>query len=106
MTETNHRRTPARPPSDISQGARSRSGYLSESAPWRPRQWCRKGRTDILPLSDRSVSAVAGHHFSNGHRGAARQTLGAKKFIRTRTRFHENAATRRLAIQAMADRDE
>ena len=106
MTETNHRRPARRPPSDISEGAHSRSGHLSESMPWKPRKWYGKGRIDTLILSDRSIGAGVGQPFFNGHRGAARMTLGAKKFIRIRTRFHENAATRRLAIAAVTDRDD
>lgn len=49
-------------------------------------------------LADRIVSACAtcGDH-TNGKRGIARDKRGAKKFVSSRTRFHENAATRRLA---------
>jgi hypothetical protein len=33
---------------------------------------------------------------ANGHRGRAHAILGAKKFMRTRLRFHENAETQKL----------
>lgn len=32
---------------------------------------------------------------TNGHRGQARQKAGLKKYIRTRRRFHENAALKK-----------
>lgn len=54
------------------------------------------------PLSDTAVGALAtsGDH-TNGKRGIAKDRKGAKKFINSRSRFHENEATRRLAL----DRD-
>lgn len=38
-----------------------------------------------------------GFDFSNGHRGKAKSKRGMKKFVRTRVRFHENTATKKLA---------
>lgn len=35
----------------------------------------------------------------------ARSVKGAKKFVRTRVRFHENAETKRLAEQAVVSPD-
>lgn len=57
------------------------------------------GSGNYLPLSDRIVSAYAtsGDH-TNGKRGIARDVAGAKKYVRSRTRFHENAATRKIAL--------
>jgi hypothetical protein len=49
------------------------------------------------PLSDRRIGASIGNDFTDGNRGMAKAKHGAKKFVRTRTRFHENAATKRLA---------
>lgn len=43
------------------------------------------------------AASVLGTDFSNGHRGYAKAIRGMKKFVRTRTRFHENAATKKLA---------
>ena len=71
----------------------------------------RTGRTDFLDksmhgwgrtstLADRSVGAYIGNDFSNGHRGMAKAVSGAKKYVRTRIRFHENAAARRMADAA------
>lgn len=68
----------------------------------------RIGKTDFLdksmrgwagdaPLSDRVIAAGIANDFTDGHRGMARSVKGAKKFVRTRIRFHENAATKRLA---------
>lgn len=54
-------------------------------------------------LSGVSVDASIPNDFTNGHRGMARAAAGAKKFVRTRIRFHENAATRRLAADACVE---
>lgn len=51
-------------------------------------------------LSDVSISAMADFDFSNGNRGMAKSVRGAKKFVNSRFRHHENAATRRLAAEA------
>lgn len=55
------------------------------------------GQCVSLPLSDRSVcaSATCGDH-TNGKRGIARDRRGAKKYINSRSRFHENAALKRI----------
>jgi hypothetical protein len=67
----------------------------------------RVGQTDYLDksmhgwgrkseLADRTVFGVIGNDYSDGHRGMAKAVKGAKKFVRTRIRFHENAATQKL----------
>lgn len=48
-------------------------------------------------VSDVSISARTDWDFSNGNRGMAKSVRGAKKFVNSRFRFHENAATRKLA---------
>ena len=48
-------------------------------------------------LSQRIVGTRVGYEFTNGHRGMAKARRAAKKFVRTRIRFHENAATRKIA---------
>jgi hypothetical protein len=48
-------------------------------------------------VSDVSVSAMAEFDPLNGHRGMAKSVRGAKKFVNSRFRHHENAATQRLA---------
>jgi hypothetical protein len=45
-------------------------------------------------LADRDIGASIGNDFSNGNRGMARAVKGAKKYVRSRRRFHENKATR------------
>jgi hypothetical protein len=52
----------------------------------------------VLPLSDKSigVDVTCGDH-TKGKRGIAKDRRGAKKFLNSRSRFHENAATKRLA---------
>lgn len=65
------------------------------------------GRTDFLDksmhgwqrvslLADRSVGAGIGNDFTDGHRGMAGAVRGAKKFVRSRIRFHEKAAVHRI----------
>ena len=70
----------------------------------------RVGRTDYLDkslhswgrvsqLADKVVGASIGNDFTNGHRGMAKSVAGAKKFVRTRIRFQENAATKKLSVK-------
>lgn len=74
----------------------------------------RIGRTDYLDksmhgwgntaiLADKQIGARIGNDFANGHRGMAKAVKGAKKFVRTRIRFHENAATKKLATAIEED---
>lgn len=51
----------------------------------------------LSELADRFIAAEAtcGDH-TNGKRGIAKDLRGAKKFVHSRTRFHENAAVKRL----------
>lgn len=63
------------------------------------------GWGDKAPLSDKRFGAGIGNDFSNGNRGMAKAVRGAKKFVRSRVRFHENAETKRLAQQAMSEND-
>ena len=70
-----------------SQGRVGRTGYLDKSM---------HGWGNISLFADRQIGACIGNDFANGHRGMAKSVKGAKKFVRTRTRFHENAATQKL----------
>lgn len=54
-------------------------------------------------LSHVSVGASIGNDFTNGNRGMARSARGAKKFVRSRLRFHENQATNALARHISLD---
>jgi hypothetical protein len=56
-------------------------------------------------LSGVEVSAQADWDSSNGNRGMAKTVRGAKKFVNSRIRFHENAATRELAAVPPDDAD-
>lgn len=62
-------------------------------------------RKDGILFSRRGVFADVGHNAftgfdaRNGVSGMARSVRGAKKFINSRFRHHENAATRRWATQ-------
>lgn len=100
--KTNHRRR-AKPPVDRRHECYD-NGYArrdNEDAQ------CRVGRTGFLDKSmhgwsrvstfaDRNVGAGIGNDFANGHRGMAKAVRGAKKFVRSRVRFHEKAEVRRL----------
>lgn len=55
-------------------------------------------------FSDVGLSASAIHWGYNGNQGMAHRVNGAKKFINSRFRHHENAAARRLAFEE-CDRD-
>lgn len=48
--------------------------------------WSRKSE-----FSDKHIGAFIGNDFANGSRGMAKSVKGAKKFVRTRIRFHEKA---------------
>ena len=56
----------------------------------------------ISPFAGVKVGAGYGGDASNGHRSYAAQKHGAKKYVRTRIRFHENAETRRQAKEVVA----
>lgn len=92
--KTNHRRkNPTLYPPDqpLRNGYRPTKawGYLDKSL----HDW---GQT--APLSGVLVGhASIGNDFTNGHRGMAKSVRGAKKYVRSRVRFHDNAATKRLA---------
>lgn len=70
-----------------SMGRVGKTGYLDKSM---------HGWGSVSKLADKHIGAGIGNDFCNGHRGMAKAVKGAKKFVRTRTRFHENAATRQL----------
>ena len=47
-------------------------------------------------FADKHIAAGIGNDFCNGHRGMAKAVKGAKKYVRSRTRFHEKAKLRSL----------
>lgn len=61
------------------------------------------GALAISVLADRAVGANWGGDNSNGHRGYAQAKAGGKKFVRSRIRFADKAATRALAEKALSD---
>lgn len=71
-----------------------RTGYLDKSM---------HGWGNISVLADRQIGACIGNDFANGHRGMAKAVKGAKKFVRTRTRFHENVATKKMSVDYSDD---
>jgi hypothetical protein len=121
MTDINHRRT-NRPPVDRRYpSAHYNNGYPRNDGTERHRDGTlierdernangRVGGTGYLDksmhgwgaqgaISGVRVGASIGNDFAKGHRGMAKAVRGAKKFVRTRIRHHENAATRRLAVE-------
>lgn len=71
-------------------------GFKAETHP-------RKGGTRFQKkgvLSDAAPVAMSDFDSSNGNRGMAKQVRGAKKYVNSRFRFHENAATKKLAGEA------
>lgn len=78
--KTNHRRGYVAP--NFQHGQKS-GGFVT---------WHGSGET---PVSGRAVGACATVASENS-RSVARDKRGAKKFVRSRTRFHEDAALRKL----------
>ena len=70
------------------------TGYLDKSM---------HGWGGLGKISGHHVGASIGNDFANGHRGMARAVKGAKKFVRSRLRFHENQATRTIASLAQQE---
>jgi hypothetical protein len=106
MTNINHRRTNRPEPALRYDPCEYHNGYTPRGDD--PRRTQRTGLTGFLdkslhgwgafgPISNVSIGAGIGNDFANGHRGMAKAVRGAKKFVRSRIRFHENAATRKLA---------
>ncbi|NTF18147.1 hypothetical protein G6L37_06990 [Agrobacterium rubi] len=69
-------------------------GYIDKSL----HAWGRRSE-----LADRTFGALIGNDFHRGDRGMAKAVRGAKKFVRSRFRFHENTETRRLADSTIAE---
>ena len=68
-------------------GRVGRTGYLDKSM----HGWSRKSE-----FADIIIGASIGNDFTDGHRGMAHAVKGAKKFVRSRIRFHEKQKTREL----------
>jgi len=111
LTDINHRRK-NRKPVNQRHGDRHNyhNGYAHPDCKTNDSDVCRQrvGKTDYLDkslhawgrkslLADKTPFAYIGNDFCNGHRGMAKSVRGAKKFVRSRIRFHENAATKKMA---------
>ena len=105
MTDINHRRKNRKPVNQRYPDNAYHNGYPAHGGIRGNNQ--RVGKTDYLDksmhgwgrislLADGLFGAGIGNDYTDGHRGMAHQVRGAKKFSRTRFRFHENAATRKL----------
>jgi hypothetical protein len=106
MTEINHRRGTRRSyPSLRGKRATRLGGKKHGSLPTGEKPWAyidksMSGWIGKAPLAGVRAGASIANDFTSGHRGMARSVRGAKKFVRSRVRFHENAATRKLARDA------
>lgn len=78
----------------VSRQGTGRTDYLDKSL----HGWGRKSE-----LADASYGARIGNDFTNGHRGMAHAVHGAKKYVRSRIRFHENAAAQQLAADYLQE---
>lgn len=109
MTDINHRRK-NRKPVNQRQG-KDHMAYENGSA-WPNNKIDghsqRIGKTDYLDksmhgwgrkseLADATIFAFIGNDFCYGHRGMAKSVRGAKKYVRSRIRFHEKANTKKMA---------
>jgi hypothetical protein len=95
MTEHNHRR-----------GTRTKlpdEAYTINGKFWGHPDKSMQGWVRRSYLADKSIGASIVNDFTNGHRGMAKSAKGAKKFVRSRFRLHENAATRLIAAAALVD---
>ena len=111
MTDINHRRKNKKPINkrNISNNQKNEFnngwGQFTDSdgstiLPLGNTQYLNKGNTvwsNKSLLADRVFVARTPNDCNNGHKGMSKEVKGAKKFIRTRTRFHENAQTQKLA---------
>jgi hypothetical protein len=75
----------------------------TDDQPWRYIEKSMSAWVGKAKLAGVAVAASIGNDFSNGHRGMARSVRGAKKYVHSRTRFHDNAAARKLARKAGDD---
>ncbi|MCP4564995.1 MAG: hypothetical protein GY873_14635 [Bosea sp.] len=112
MTDNNHRRKNKAPvnqryqPDEYRNGRAPAGGKESSSS--------HVGKTDYLDksqmnwsseaaLSGKRFQAGISNDFTNGHRGMSRAVAGAKKFVRSRVRFHDNAEVKRIAANLHSD---
>jgi hypothetical protein len=111
MTDINHRRSNRKPVNQRHTGYYDNGYGVHDGVRG---QIQRVGNTDYLDksmhgwgkvdkFSDKHIGASIGNDFSNGHRGMAKAVKGAKKFVRSRTRFHGNAETKRIANDYMGE---
>lgn len=113
MTDINHRRKNRAPVTMRYPRDAYNNGYAVGSENKRGDNQ-RVGNTDYLDksmhgcgnvdtFSDKVIGASIGNDFTDGHRGMAKAVRGAKKFVRSRTRFHANARTKQLASMEQDD---
>lgn len=113
MTDINHRRKNRAPVNSRYAENAYHNGYAVGKGNERG-DIQRVGNTDFLDksmhgwgnvdtFSDKVIGAAIGNDFTDGHRGMAKAVRGAKKFVRSRTRFHANAKTKQLASMEQDD---
>lgn len=82
--------TPAIPKLKTGEPGVGRTDYLDKSM----HSW---GRKSIF--ADKSIGAGIGNDFTNGRKGMAKAVKGAKKFVNSRIRFHENMELKKMNIK-------
>jgi hypothetical protein len=103
MTEHNHRRG-TKGAMFVYGGCKRHNGFgLTANAHRATPDKSMQNWMAVSILSDSVIGAGIGNDFTKGNRGMAKSARGAKKFVRSRVRFHENAATRQLARLAADD---
>lgn len=65
--------------------------------------WVRFYEERKCPLSDKVFCAAVTHQDGHPHHGYARAKKGAKKFLNSRERFHENQTLRNMAAKLKGD---
>jgi hypothetical protein len=106
MTDINHRRHNRKPVNQRYNRNEYHNGYPVDDGQRGNIQ--RVGNTDYLDKSmhswgrtskfaDAHIGAAIGNDFNDGHRGMAGAVKGAKKFVRSRIRFHDKSETKKLA---------
>lgn len=91
MTEHNHRcGTSEKIPAGV---------YRTNGKPWGHPDKAMQGWGRVSEIADTCIGASIGNDFTKGRRGMARSASGAKKYVNSRFRFHEKAATKRLAAE-------
>lgn len=82
-----NRKNPKKYPKQVTMHLQNSWNYIDKSM---------SGFSRESDFADITISARIGNDFSNGNRGMAKAVKGAKKFVNSRIRFHENLTLKKL----------